>query len=486
MEENKQGFTPQKEANNDKYLGDLGTPASIIDLAIKVLDIKKGESVADFGAGYGNFLLKVGTTIPQVELYGNEISVEVAKEARQRLQGIVAEENFKTGDMFKKQIAFGDKKFDKVFSNYPFGIKIDEKYIEKIAQLAGTQKRKTASNWAFNNLMVEKIKDNGKAVVLMPMGGAFNKYDVDIRKYFVENGLIEKVIALPENMFMNTAIYVMMVVLSKNNKNVQFIDATPFRHIENKKNVFTEEDLKAIMEMVKNSDKTDHSNTVSLEQIGEKEYDLTPVKYFQWRQEHEKNMEKLGMICEIKKGANLPQKEFEEVVSKEITKYRAIRISEIKDGHLDDDEKIYLHTIPKKCENGCIKNKCLVISKIPQPLKIAVVEPQNGEIYVMSGNMYAIEPKDPKINLYYLKAYLESEAGRKELDLAKGGRAIPVLALKQLNEVPVYVNEEEQDAFGKMYEQYEKECIKLEGSIKELKSQMEEKRKQMFDATEKK
>ena len=70
------------------------------------------------------------------------------------------------------------------------------------------------------------LSEDGKAVGIMTNGSTWNQSDSAIRSYFIENGLIECVIALPARLFAGTAIATSMIVFSRNNKGVRLVDAS--------------------------------------------------------------------------------------------------------------------------------------------------------------------------------------------------------------------------------------------------------------------
>lgn len=57
-------------------------------------------------------------------------------------------------------------------------------------------------------------------------GSTWNQSDSAIRSYFIENGLIECVIALPARLFAGITIATSMIVFSRNNKGVRLVDAS--------------------------------------------------------------------------------------------------------------------------------------------------------------------------------------------------------------------------------------------------------------------
>ncbi|WP_369678570.1 N-6 DNA methylase, partial [Ruminococcus sp. CAG:57] len=66
-----------------------------------------------------------------------------------------------------------------------------------------------------------------------------------IRKQLIENNLIDAVISLPENLFLNTCIPVNVIVFSKNKqtRDILFISAEKFFEKHGKQNVMTDEHI---------------------------------------------------------------------------------------------------------------------------------------------------------------------------------------------------------------------------------------------------
>jgi type I restriction enzyme M protein len=60
--------------NYQSNMDSIETSNSIIDLALKLFNLKDKESIADFGCGRGRFLIKAFEANPNVSFYGNEIN----------------------------------------------------------------------------------------------------------------------------------------------------------------------------------------------------------------------------------------------------------------------------------------------------------------------------------------------------------------------------------------------------------------------------
>lgn len=143
---------------------------------------------------------------------------------------------------------FKDKKFDYMFANPPFGVewKNQESYVKQEYQELGFNGRFGAGlprindgSLLFLQHMISKMKkpeDGGSRIAVVFNGsplftGDAGSGESNIRRYVVENDLLEAVIALPDQMFYNTGIYTYIWILSnkksdKRKGKIQLIDAT--------------------------------------------------------------------------------------------------------------------------------------------------------------------------------------------------------------------------------------------------------------------
>ena len=143
------------------------------------------------------------------------------------------------------------KQFDYMFANPPFGVewKNQEDYIKDEYQTAGFNGRFGAGlprindgSLLFLQHMMSKMKKpdthdgQGSRIAVVFNGsplftGDAGSGESNIRRYVIENDLLETVIALPDQMFYNTGIYTYIWILSnkkspKRQGKVQLIDAT--------------------------------------------------------------------------------------------------------------------------------------------------------------------------------------------------------------------------------------------------------------------
>jgi len=118
------------------------------------------------------------------------------------------------------------KKFDIAIANPMWNQPFDESIFEKdpfnrFESQGGTTSGK--GDWAWLQHTVAILKDNGRATVVLDTGavtrgsGSKNEdRERNIRKWFVEQDVVEGVILLPDNLFYNTTAAGIIIVLRKN------------------------------------------------------------------------------------------------------------------------------------------------------------------------------------------------------------------------------------------------------------------------------
>lgn len=115
---------------------------------------------------------------------------------------------------------------DVVISNPPYSLKWEPKSDPRFEgyDLAPAK----ASDYAFVLDGLSRLSDVGKAFYILPAGVLFRgNAEGRIRKQLIDNNLIDAVISLPENMFLNTCIPVNVIVFSKSKqtRDILFISA---------------------------------------------------------------------------------------------------------------------------------------------------------------------------------------------------------------------------------------------------------------------
>lgn len=433
---------------------EVSTPSSIIKLSNKLLDVKAGENVADMCCGSGSYIVSAAMEEPEAIYQGYELNVVNKTAAMIRAELLNSHIDISLCDVFSVADIKKMPKYDKIFANYPFGLKLRHlgagmEYLKKLVEQYPGISKATSSDWIFNSLIFDMLKDNGKAVAIMTNGSTWNSIDIPMRKYFVENGLVECVIALPERMFSSTMIPTTLIVMSHGNQGVRMIDATKHFQQGRRQNEFSDKDIDLIIDALT----VDHeySKDISIEELRKNEYNLNLSRYAAGDLRFENGVPFESVIKRISRGAPCTAKQLDEMVSDCVTNMQYLMLANIRDGVIDD-KLPYLSYIDQKYEKYCLKNNSLILSKNGLPYKVAVASVQKNQKILANGNLYIIELDEKKANPYYIKAFFDSEQGYTVLKSITVGAVLPNIGVDKLKKVEIPLPPiEEQNRIAEKY-----------------------------------
>lgn len=244
------------EAHNEDA-GQHYTPREVIELMVNILFYNDSElltediakTIFDPACGTGGMLsvaedyLKKFNKNAELIAFGQEINDQTYAicKADMLIKGASAD-NIKNGNTLADDKFKGDK-FDYIISNPPFGRewKNDRKAVQSEAKL-GFAGRFGAGvpavgdgQMLFLQTAVSKMKPQGSRIAIIHNGSPLFTGDAgsgpsEIRKYIIENDLLEAIVALPNDIFYNTGIATYIWVLSNKKPNfrkgkVQLINA---------------------------------------------------------------------------------------------------------------------------------------------------------------------------------------------------------------------------------------------------------------------
>lgn len=420
-----------------KYGSEQTTPDSLCQLANRLLEIQPGEAVADFGTGKGNFIVDAYSKCPTATYYGNDINTDASAIAYIRATLLGDNVTVVQEDMFNMDL--NEKRFDKIFSNYPFGMRLRDLgdgrvYLERDANKFPSMTQATSSDWVFNTLLITCMNIGGKAVGIMTNGSTWNSLDKAIREFFIRKGYVESIIALPDKLFDYTAIPTTMIVFSNGNKSVRMIDTHDICEKGRRQNTLSQANIDEIIRC--NSEDSKFSKNVSFEELAENDFALSPIRYFAEDIIVENGVPFETVIKRITRGAPCTAAELDKIVSQEPTSMQFLMLANIKDGIIDETLP-YLTEIEQRYAKYCLSDNTLLLSKNGYPFKVAVARVEPGKKILANGNLYIIELDEAKMNPYYVKAYLESEQGIAALKGIAVGAAMPNIAVEQLKNLMI-------------------------------------------------
>lgn len=414
------------------------TPNTLSQLVVKLLDINETDSVADYFTGRASFLRDCMCSASASSYYGVDININMIAIASMRAD--ILQGNVKLDNENVMLMDFEDYKFDKIFANYPFSVKVssneNSNSLQHLNKILPTSKRNVILDWLANVAVVNTLAPNGKGIAITTAGALFRGDERDIRKYFIESGYINTIIALPTGLFETTKIATMLIIFSHDNEEVRFVDARQICTKGRRYNTFSEEDIKKIESLCSEDDKL--SKVISKSEIIEKDYNLDPNSYFETEISVPHGTAFETVIKNITRGAQLKASQLDELSSEEPTEYQYLMFSDIQNGQIADNLS-YITSIESNLLKYCIKDKSIIISKSGSPLKVAVAEVPEKSSVLATGNLYVIELDTEKINPYFLKAFLDSDTGALSLKSICVGTVIPNIPIESLKKMVIPV-----------------------------------------------
>ena len=436
--------------------GDHYTGRDIIKLMVNILlaegcddifDDGKVITVLDQACGTGgmlstsyNFIKRYNPTA-DVRLFGQEVNPEsyAICLAEMLIKGQNAE-NICYQDTMKAD-RFKNTKMRFVIENPPFGTPWGGKDAAEGVEDAVNEEYKKGfdGRWGaglpgsgdmqmlFLQSAIDKMDDNlGRAAIIengSPLfSGGTASGESQIRRYLLENDLIEAIIALPTDLFYNTGIATYIWVLSKNKRNerkrkIQLIDASSFykklrKALGDKKNEISPEDRSAITKLYAEFTENEYCKIYDNTEFIYREYAvMQPLqRSYAVNKERIQNMLSKGSLSNLYDEAKVAELEnAEELTGKELKKLENYQNNKpVYDAILESlnntvSEKIYLSDkefMPALANilSGVTADKKL-LEKIVDGLSIM---DKNAEIHRdKKGNIiYDKETKDTEIVKY--------------------------------------------------------------------------------------
>jgi type I restriction enzyme M protein len=194
--------------------GEFYTPRAVTRFIVQMINPQLGESVFDPACGTGGFLAcTVDTLKGQVKTSEDQHKLQSAVRGVEKkqlphllcttnmlLHGIEVPKNIKHGNTLNKPLSSWDEDemVDVIVSNPPFG-GMEEDGIEKNFP-AETQTRETAD--LFLQLIIEVLKEKGRAAVVLPDGTLFGEgVKTKIKKLLLEECNLHTLVRLPNSVF---------------------------------------------------------------------------------------------------------------------------------------------------------------------------------------------------------------------------------------------------------------------------------------------
>ena len=242
--------------------GDHYTPREVIELCIDLMlsenvdSLKKDGKIIrvyDSCCGTGGMLTTAkrlltdpeegfGIDPKNIRLYGQDINPEAYAVCQAEMLMLGEDPSYIREGNTLTEDRFPGEKFDLLITNPPFGVEWKTEKAAVMRELTQTNNRFVAGTprvsdgqLLFLQNLLSKAEDDARIAIILngsPLfSGDAGSGESEIRRYVLENHLLEAIIALPDQMFYNTGIYTYVWILSKTpnprrNHKIQLIDAT--------------------------------------------------------------------------------------------------------------------------------------------------------------------------------------------------------------------------------------------------------------------
>ncbi len=422
---------------------DVSVHPVIDTLCAALLDIKKGDEVADLNCGIGKFVCKAWFSLwnangsdkgLRVSGYSENKTLAAVSWIGCHVAGVRAE--IINNSIFSPT----NSRYDKVLVIPPFGCEVRQLNIIEVAESLSKkfnsfpEVRLSSAEWLFAARAAALLKDGGRAIAVMPMnilnGGLSKVY----REHLIRNQMIEAVISIPAKYFMNgTGIALSLVVLSDGKKEIKFVNGEEYlKDVAESVSI----DVQSLLKDYHNLNDFESVTTRPLDKICENDFILTPDFYLGEDFEYNNSRPFGELVGEIRRGAKLSIAEWKKYETTADTPVKKVAFKNFSEG-LIDEALPCLMGLPEGASDAVLEDGDLIISRMGMPFKIAVVQASEGETLVADENVWICRMHGDKKQSYFLRAFLESQKGAKWMSRLSAGATLRTISAKNLTKIPV-------------------------------------------------
>lgn len=292
--------------------GEFYTPKEVGMIMARIMDPEPGMEIYDPCCGSGGLLIKCELVLQEkmdfrskksfapLKMYGQEYTANTWAMANMNMIIHDLEGEIEIGDTFKSPKFLVKNKlqtFDRVVANPMWNQDwftekdYDADEYGRFPKGAGFPGKQSA-DWGWVQHMFASLNDTGRAAIVLDTGAASRgsgssgtSKEKQVRKWFVDNDLIEGVITLPENLFYNTPAPGIILFLNKaktaKQKNKIFL-LNASREFEkgDPKNYITEKGVLRIAKTFKAWREEDKfSRIASKDEVLKNDYNISPSRY---------------------------------------------------------------------------------------------------------------------------------------------------------------------------------------------------------------
>ncbi len=288
--------------------GEFYTPRPVVKLLVRILDPKPGDTVYDPACGSGGMLIEAVHHMKNDAqccgaIFGQEKNVTNAAVAKMNLFLHGANDfNIMCGDTLRDPKILQNEHlahFDCVVANPPFSLKnwgAEAWKTDRYGRnLWGTPPEMVGDYAWLQHMICSMRSKKGRMAVVLPQGVLFRgNEEARIREEIIKNDYVEAVFTLGDKLFYGTGLSPCIIIIrdekpEEHKGKVLMIDGSKILTPQRAQNILSDEDVDELYRLyTAYHEEEDKSMVVTLGQIADKGYDLSPNKYVNYHKEEVK------------------------------------------------------------------------------------------------------------------------------------------------------------------------------------------------------
>ncbi|WP_164969149.1 N-6 DNA methylase [Candidatus Marinarcus aquaticus] len=304
---------------------------------------------------------------------------------------------------------------------------------------------------------LSKINSSGKAIFNVPTGFLFYTSTdyIKVRKYLIENDLIEAIVNLPSGTMYHSGINTSLLLINfnKNEKNkIKIINAQLLYEAKTRNREIVNEsilDIDTIMDSY--YDETKDSFFIDIEKISKKDYRLDSnifqKEIFELHHALEDGKAKyLKDLAVIKKGKNFNKYKLSNQGEFPIVKIQNLH-NDVLDFYINKNDTFDM--LQDVSSRDVICEECILIASVGEQIKPTIYRPTSKlpNIFITT-NIIALVPKDDTVSIEYLYYQMYSKIVTEQIKNLTSGSIRTFLTISSISELVIpYVELEEQTNF---------------------------------------
>ncbi len=294
--------------------GEFYTPREVAVLMARILEPQPGMAIYDPCCGSSGLLIKCHlrllethgepengqTVLPKehepVHLYGQEINPDTFRLSRMNtlIHNLMA--SLQVGDTMRRP-AFtradgGLRTFDLVTANPMWNQDFSESVYENdpYDRFGRGVPPSSSADWGWVQHMLASLEPGGRMAVVLDTGAVSRgsgsrgrNRERDIRRSVVEDDLIESVILLPDNVFVNTSAPGIVMVINRDKRHpgeILLVRASDLCEKGRPKNYLGDEHVERIHDLYRDWEAAEElSAVVTTQEVAQNDYNLSPSRY---------------------------------------------------------------------------------------------------------------------------------------------------------------------------------------------------------------